>query len=88
MLNNLSDQIHANAKSKGFFDNEKNLGEMLCLIHSEVSEALEAVREDKYYSNCAKEQDWHILGMADKNFGNTFFDDEFFITLNVCAVGE
>ncbi len=45
MINELSQQIHANAKSKGFFDEPKNIGEMLCLIHSEVSEALEADRK-------------------------------------------
>ena len=48
MLNNLAKEIHENAKSKGFFDSEKNIGEMLCLIHSEVSEALEADRKNKY----------------------------------------
>ncbi|MDD2962553.1 MAG: hypothetical protein PHQ65_12030 [Bacteroidales bacterium] len=78
MLNELSKQIHENAKSKGFFDNERNLGEMLCLIHSEVSEALEAVRTDNYYSNCCDEQKWFIKGMADKNYGATFNDDSFF----------
>ncbi len=49
MLNELAQQIHANAKDKGFFEKEKNIGEMLCLIHSEVSEALEADRVDNYY---------------------------------------
>ena len=44
MLNKLATEIHENAKSKGFFDSEKNIGEMLCLIHSELSEALEALR--------------------------------------------
>ena len=78
MLNELSKQIHKNAKSKGFFDSERNLGEMLCLIHSEVSEALEAVRENKYYSNAVSEQQWFIKGMADKNYGHTFNDDSFF----------
>ena len=78
MLNELSKQIHENAKSKGFFDNEKNIGEMLCLIHSEVSEALEAVRTNKYYSNCVDKQKWFIKGMADKNYGATFNDDLFF----------
>ena len=51
---------------------------MLCLIHSEVSEALEAVRENKYYSNAVEEQKWFIRGMADKNYGITFNDDSFF----------
>lgn len=41
-------QIHENSRSKGFFDTEKNIGEMLCLIHSEVSEALEADRKDRH----------------------------------------
>lgn len=81
MLNELSKQIHENAKSKGFFDSEKNLGEMLCLIHSEVSEALEAVREDKYYSkSVVLKQKWFIKGMADKNYGHTFNEDSFFKT--------
>ena len=48
MINELAKQVHQNAKEKGFFDNEKNIGEMLCLIHSEVSEALEADRKDHY----------------------------------------
>jgi NTP pyrophosphatase (non-canonical NTP hydrolase) len=47
-LNQLAQEIHANAKSKGFFDEPKNIGEMLCLIHSEVSEALEAERKEHY----------------------------------------
>jgi NTP pyrophosphatase (non-canonical NTP hydrolase) len=48
MINKLAQQVHENAKSKGFFDEPKNIGEMLCLIHSEVSEALEADRKSHY----------------------------------------
>jgi NTP pyrophosphatase (non-canonical NTP hydrolase) len=47
-VNDLAAEIHNNAKEKGFFDKEKNIGEMLALIHSEVSEALEADRKDMY----------------------------------------
>lgn len=38
--------VHHTAKTKGFWEDgvERNDGEMLCLIHSEVSEALEALR--------------------------------------------
>ena len=48
MINKLAKEIHENAKSKGFYDEPKNIGEMLCLIHSEVSEALECDRKDKH----------------------------------------
>jgi len=74
MLNKLATEIHENAKSKGFFDSEKNIGEMLCLIHSEVSEALEADRKN-YYSNISEIK---LKGLADKNFGATFNSDETF----------
>ena len=47
-INYLSQEIHKNNKAKGFYETEKNIGEMLCLIHSEVSEALEADRKGKY----------------------------------------
>ena len=47
-INELAQEVHDNAKSKGFYEDEKNIGEMLCLIHSEVSEALEADRKGMY----------------------------------------
>lgn len=48
MINELAKQIHENAKAHGFFDEERNIGEILCLIHSEVSEALGADRVNGY----------------------------------------
>jgi NTP pyrophosphatase (non-canonical NTP hydrolase) len=48
MINDIAKAIHQNAIDKGFFEKEKNIGEMLCLIHSEVSEALESDRKNKY----------------------------------------
>ncbi len=44
MINKLAKSVHENAVKKGFYEGEKNTGEILCLIHSEVSEALEADR--------------------------------------------
>lgn len=40
--------IFANNKEKGFWDKERNKGEMLMLVVSELSEALEADRKDRY----------------------------------------
>jgi len=38
--------IHENAKNKGWWENIRPVPELLCLIHSEVSEALEAFRNN------------------------------------------
>ena len=37
--------VHENSKAKGFWEQSANIPEKLALIHSEVSEALEAYRE-------------------------------------------
>lgn len=40
----LQKDVHQNARDKGFWDTERNDGELLALMHSELSEALEALR--------------------------------------------
>jgi NTP pyrophosphatase (non-canonical NTP hydrolase) len=40
----LQKMVHENAKSKGWHDTERNSGELIALMHSELSEALEALR--------------------------------------------
>lgn len=47
MLNQISKQVYEANKLKGFDVKNENIGQTLCLIHSEISEALEAVRKDK-----------------------------------------
>jgi len=37
--------IHQVAKEHGWWDRERSIPELLCLIHSEISEALEGCRE-------------------------------------------
>ena len=39
-------EVHEWAVKKGWWDNERELPELLCLIHSEISEALEGYRLD------------------------------------------
>ena len=43
--NDIADYIHDWAKRKGFWDEERNDGEIIALIHSELSEALETLRD-------------------------------------------
>lgn len=41
----LQRHVHETAHAKGWWDNERNDGEMIALIHAELSEALEALRD-------------------------------------------
>lgn len=43
-FNALAEDVHSTAKEKGWWDTERNDGELLALVHSEVSEVLEALR--------------------------------------------
>lgn len=47
-MNDLIEKIHKNAVNKGFWEGENNVGEKLMLIVSELGEALEAHRMEKY----------------------------------------
>ena len=42
--NNLARDIHQTAKDKGWWDEARNDGGIIALMHSELSEALEALR--------------------------------------------
>lgn len=41
----MQDIVHTNAREKGWWDEERNDGEAIALMHSELSEALEALRK-------------------------------------------
>lgn len=54
-LADIAQDAYENAVNKGFHTKERNIGEELALIHSEVSEALEETRKNadlghKYYT--------------------------------------
>lgn len=46
-LNKISNAIHKGNVKQGFYDEPKSIPELLCLIHSELSEALESDRKDR-----------------------------------------
>jgi len=43
-FNDFSEYVHHLAKQKGWWNEDRNDGELIALIHSELSEALEALR--------------------------------------------
>ena len=60
----LVEKAHSNAKEKGFWDNPRETGTLLALIHSEVSEALEASRNGDN-ENFAEELADIVIRVAD-----------------------
>ena len=42
----LEKEVYENAKRHGWWDQKRNDGELIALMHSELSEALEALRKD------------------------------------------
>jgi NTP pyrophosphatase (non-canonical NTP hydrolase) len=52
LFNIKSEEIHANGKEKGWWDQERNPLELIALVHSELSEAVESLRkgEDHYFA--------------------------------------
>lgn len=80
VINELAKEVYEGARSRGFFDDEKNIGEMLMLIVTEVAEACEADRID---NNCTvnmqavngwiKNEDFK--GSFEQNVKDTFEDE-------------
>lgn len=55
-LNELADGIYQDNKAKGFWDSERNVGEMLMLVTSELGEAMEAHRKGRFADIAAFEE--------------------------------
>lgn len=46
-FNHVSNEVHKTAVEKGWWEKERNEGELIALEHSELSEGLEALRKNK-----------------------------------------
>lgn len=56
MINDLVKRAYENSKKHGFWNEEKNFGEVIALMHSELSEAFEKHRNGKKIKEIYYEQ--------------------------------
>lgn len=71
-FNLIQKAVHKNAIEKGFYEGEFSVPEKLALIHSEVSEALEAHREDRISTYTKTDMQEMILIPDDELFKHDF----------------
>lgn len=83
-IDELVKECHKTAKEKGFWNGQRNIGELLMLITSELSEALEADRKGRFadletFENCvnAHEEDKSCcIKKSFERFMKDTFEDE------------
>lgn len=68
-LNDSAKLIHEQNKAKGFWDSERNVGELLMLVTSELGEGMEAHRKGKF-------ADWDAYDRTIKSIPNISTDAE------------
>ena len=73
-LRDLIESAHSNAKSKGFWDKERNVGESLMLITCELGEAIDAHQKGRMFDPAASNTDLKILmsNINDESFNKRF----------------
>lgn len=76
-IKEISKEIYDNNVAKGFWDEERNVGEMLMLVVSELSEALEAHRKDRFskYNISAEDENSISTEEFEENIKDSFEDE-------------
>ena len=64
MFNDMSEEVHQTAKAHGFWEGEHNKAEKIALMHSELSECLEAIRKPRKDDHISK-YDNEVVELAD-----------------------
>ncbi|GAA3669707.1 hypothetical protein FB459_2037 [Yimella lutea] len=78
-LNEYAEKIHANAADKGFWDSDRNMGEMLMLAVSELAEALEEHRAGRpavWYASTEAGDDRSVDEVTVMADGRALYGDE------------
>jgi len=73
-LNSSAQIIFQNNKAKGFWDNERNVGELLMLVTSELGEAMEAHRKGNFTPDLFKGSS-HTPSAFKEHIKDTFEDE-------------
>lgn len=75
-LNHSAQVIFQNNKAKGFWDNERNVGELLMIVTSELGEAMEAHRKGRFASGHTMLSSYATFEEWFKNHYKDTFEDE------------
>lgn len=73
-IDDLIQESHQIATLKGFWDKDRNIGELLMLITSELAEGLEADRKNRWSSSVSFSQETFLDGDDDVAFKKSFED--------------
>lgn len=75
-LNNSAQQIYKNNKEKGFWDKDRNVGELLMLVTSELGEAMDAHQKGRFADWGSFQKDKETWKLSFKTHIKDTFEDE------------